>query len=61
MGKYDKFDVSDISNAINKLASAEPSSVKEWVIEIDRLLTDRGCKMKSITYNCGGVAYDYVS
>ena len=57
----DKNYLNNINNSLNEFAESHPSKVKDWIIEIDRLMTEKGCKAKFKYYGRGGVLFDYYS
>jgi len=53
----------NIENAVNSIVSEQPAEVKDWIIDIDKLLVEHGCKVKFKDYGerRGGVMFDYHS
>ena len=55
----DKYHVTNVSNALNEIEVSQPQKIKGWLIAMDKLLTESGCKTKLTNDHRGGVIFNY--
>jgi len=55
----DKGHLTNVSNVLNEIEGSQPLKIKNWLIAIDKLLTESGCKVKLTNDHRGGVIFNY--
>jgi len=55
----DEYHLTNVSNALNEIEGSQPQKVKSWLIAIDKLLTESGCKAKLTNDHRGGMIFNY--